>query len=360
MGAQSRARQVARNAVKLSSRATSQTYKELQVRDNQPGGAMLSPIGSNECSPFASCTSVSSCSLGLRPPPAALGVLCARHRKRIQKRSRLAPYVARSDESSRVTIQLPLFNESTVADRGSSMRSRRWTTRAIARDPGARRLDRRDGRARPRATVERLRAEGSTRCTSTARPHRLQGRRARQRPRGRQGRARRHLRRRLHPAARLRPLDRRAHFADPKVGMVQTRWGHLNRDVSILTQDPGAHARRPPPRREPRALRRRLPLQLLGHRRHVAPRGHRRAPAAGSTTRSPRTSTSRTARSSRAGSSSTARTWSRPPSSRRTSRRSARSSTAGPRAPCRRRASCSAACCARPHARAARSRRSST
>ncbi len=26
------------------------------------------------------------------------------------------------------------------------------------------------------------------------------------------------------------------HFQDPKVGMVQTRWGHLNRDVSILTK----------------------------------------------------------------------------------------------------------------------------
>ena len=27
-----------------------------------------------------------------------------------------------------------------------------------------------------------------------------------------------------------------AHFKDPKVGMVQTRWGHLNRDVSVLTK----------------------------------------------------------------------------------------------------------------------------
>ena len=46
-----------------------------------------------------------------------------------------------------------------------------------------------------------------------------------------------------------------------------------------------------------------------------------------------------TARSSPAGSSSTARTSSRPPSSPRTSAPSARSSSAGPRAPCRRRAS---------------------
>jgi cellulose synthase/poly-beta-1,6-N-acetylglucosamine synthase-like glycosyltransferase len=54
----------------------------------------------------------------------------------------------------------------------------------------------------------------------------------------------------------------------------------------------GPHARRPPPRREPRALRRRAPLQLLGHRRHVAQsEAIYSTPAAGSTTRSPRTST---------------------------------------------------------------------
>src|SRR6202007_2699767 len=26
------------------------------------------------------------------------------------------------------------------------------------------------------------------------------------------------------------------HFADPKVGMVQARWGHINRDYSLLTE----------------------------------------------------------------------------------------------------------------------------
>ena len=26
------------------------------------------------------------------------------------------------------------------------------------------------------------------------------------------------------------------HFDDPKVGMVQVRWGHINRDYSLLTQ----------------------------------------------------------------------------------------------------------------------------
>ena len=43
------------------------------------------------------------------------------------------------------------------------------------------------------------------------------------------------------------------HFADPKVGMVQARWGHINQDYSLLTQDPGDPARRP---LRPRARRR--------------------------------------------------------------------------------------------------------
>jgi hypothetical protein len=96
------------------------------------------------------------------------------------------------------------------------------------------------------------------------------------------------------------------HFADPKVGCVQARWGHLNRDHSILTRVQA--------------------LMLDGHHmvenrarfggvssstsRAPAASGAARpsaTPAAGSTTPSPKTSTSPTARSSRAGSSSTAR-----------------------------------------------------
>ena len=70
-----------------------------------------------------------------------------------------------------------------------------------------------------------------------------------------------------------------------KVGMVQVRWGHLNRDYSLLTQvqsilldghfiieHTGAQPRRPL-------------LQLQRHRGHLAPRRHRRRAAAGSTTR---------------------------------------------------------------------------
>ena len=65
------------------------------------------------------------------------------------------------------------------------------------------------------------------------------------------------------------------HFAEPKVGMVQTRWTHLNRDYSILTQIEGIlldghfvleHGGRS----HAGSL-----LQFQWHRRHVAPRGHR-------------------------------------------------------------------------------------
>jgi glycosyltransferase involved in cell wall biosynthesis len=66
------------------------------------------------------------------------------------------------------------------------------------------------------------------------------------------------------------------HFAEPEIGMVQTRWTHLNRDYSMLTQIEAIlldghfvhRARRPRPHR-------RL-LQLQRHRRHVAHPGHRR------------------------------------------------------------------------------------
>ena len=66
------------------------------------------------------------------------------------------------------------------------------------------------------------------------------------------------------------------HFAEPEIGMVQTRWTHLNRDYSMLTQieailldghfvlEHGARARS------------RRVLQLQRHGRHVAAPGHLR------------------------------------------------------------------------------------
>ena len=51
-----------------------------------------------------------------------------------------------------------------------------------------------------------------------------------------QRRVRRHLRRRLRPDSPTSSPRLLPHFTDPKVGMVQARWGHINRDYSLLTQ----------------------------------------------------------------------------------------------------------------------------
>ena len=74
-------------------------------------------------------------------------------------------------------------------------------------------------------------------------------------------------------------------FADPKIAMVQARWGHINQDYSLLTKIQSIlldghfvleHGGR---------NRAGLLLQLQRHRRHLAPRRRSSTPAAGSTTR---------------------------------------------------------------------------
>ena len=50
-----------------------------------------------------------------------------------------------------------------------------------------------------------------------------------------EGRVCRHLRRRLRSAGGLAARTIH-HFTDPKIGMVQTRWTHLNRNYSFLTE----------------------------------------------------------------------------------------------------------------------------
>ena len=91
-------------------------------------------------------------------------------------------------------------------------------------------------------------------------------------------------------------------------GMVQVRWEHLNRDYSRAHPVPGASSSTATSSSStPRATARGALLQLQRHRRRLAARDASTTPAAGSTTRSPRTSTSPTARSSRAGSSSSCR-----------------------------------------------------
>jgi hypothetical protein len=91
------------------------------------------------------------------------------------------------------------------------------------------------------------------------------------------------------------------YFADPKVGMVQVRWEHINREFSTLTQ-----ARRLPRRALHDRAHRPQPLgallQLQRHRRHLAAQHHPGRRGAGSTTPLTRTWTCPTAPSSRAGS----------------------------------------------------------
>lgn len=162
-----------------------------------------------------------------------LVILCARHRRGIAQ-AQLAPPIVERDLPT-VTIQLPLFNESTVAAR---------LLDAVAKMdyPGDRLEiqvldDSTDETAdQVRAHVERLRARGF----DFVYIHRVD----------RTGYKAGALDAGLKVAKGeliavfdadfipqpdfLRSIV--AHFQDPKVGMVQTRWGHLNRDVSNLTK----------------------------------------------------------------------------------------------------------------------------
>ena len=127
-------------------------------------------------------------------------------------------------------VQLPLYNERYVVER---------LLEAVARlDYPARRLEIQvldDSTDETRAIVARdgreLRARGHRgRAPPPRRAHGFQGRRARRRARASRA------------ASSIAVFDadfvpapdflRRLvpHFADPRVGMVQARWGHLNRD----------------------------------------------------------------------------------------------------------------------------------
>ena len=224
-----------------------------------------------------------------------------------------------------------------------------------ARDPGARRLDgreppdgAREGRAAPRRSAgarrghaRRLGRRARHRLHPSHRPHRLQGRRARRGPR--RSRRASSSRSSTPTSSRSRHFlrDLVPHFVatNAKVGMVQARWGHMNRDLSLLTRVQalmldGHHLV------ENRArCGGGLALQLLRHRRHVAQGRHRaerrlaaRHAHRGSRSLLPRADGGLELRLPRE-----RRLARRAPRGR--AARSARSSSAGPRAPCRRRAS---------------------
>ncbi len=108
-----------------------------------------------------------------------------------------------------------------------------------------------------------------------------------------------------------------AYFAsDPKVGMVQARWGHLNQRLLAADADPVDPARRALRARARRPQSRGLLLQFQRHGRRVAPRDDRRRRrlAARHADRGPRSQLPRPA--ARAGASSSCRTSCRRPKCR--------------------------------------------
>jgi cellulose synthase/poly-beta-1,6-N-acetylglucosamine synthase-like glycosyltransferase len=166
-----------------------------------------------------------------------LVILCRIHRKRIAETIESAPFASETDLAKlpHVTIQLPLFNESTVAPR---------LLDAVAKmDYPAERLEIQvlddstdETQSLVRAHVERLRERG----IDAVYIHRVD----------RTGYKAGALENGLKTAKGeliavfdadfvpqpdfVRAIVR--HFDDPKIAMVQTRWGHMNRDVSVLTK----------------------------------------------------------------------------------------------------------------------------
>ncbi|MDI1431979.1 cellulose synthase family protein [Polyangium sorediatum] len=162
-----------------------------------------------------------------------LVVLCLRHRRAIE-RAKQMPHVAEED-LPRVTIQLPLFNESTVAAR---------LLEATARmDYPADKLEIQvlddstdETQALVRAHVDRLRERGVD-AVYLHRTNRV-GYKAGALDEGLKV-AKGDLVAIFDADFIPQPSFVRSivgHFADPKIGMVQTRWGHLNREHSVLTK----------------------------------------------------------------------------------------------------------------------------
>jgi cellulose synthase/poly-beta-1,6-N-acetylglucosamine synthase-like glycosyltransferase len=159
--------------------------------------------------------------------------LCWRHRRALERKKQVL--LESSGELPFVTIQLPLFNEATVAAR---------LLDAVARtDYPSDRLEVQvlddstdETQALVRAHVERLAAEGKN-FVYVHRTNRA-GYKAGALAEGLKT-AKGDLIAIFDADFVPQPDFVRAcapHFRDPTVGMVQTRWGHLNRDHSLLTQ----------------------------------------------------------------------------------------------------------------------------
>ena len=156
-----------------------------------------------------------------------------KHRKKAASSDR-PPGVFAEDQLPSITVQLPIFNEQFVIDRLVEASTKMQYPREKLRNPGPRRLHRRD-RQVARAIVERYAALGH----NIAYIHRdnRQGFKAGAFEEGMPN-----------PTASSSPSStptcpagRLAHARDPslhrsRVGMVQTRWTHLNRNYSFLTE----------------------------------------------------------------------------------------------------------------------------
>ena len=159
--------------------------------------------------------------------------LCARHRRQLASVMHTPPI--RDEDLPAVTIQLPLFNESTVAARLlDAVAGIDYPTHLLEIQVLDDSTD--ETRALVRAHVERLRERG----IDAVYIHRVD----------RSGYKAGALDNGLKvakgsliavfdadfipPVGFLRAVV--GHFADPEVGMVQTRWGHINRDASVLTK----------------------------------------------------------------------------------------------------------------------------
>ena len=185
-----------------------------------------------------------------------------------------------------VTIQLPLYNEMYVADRLiEAVCAHRLSARA-ARNPGARRLDRRDARALPSWRSAGSPREGiDIKYLHRADRTRLQGRRARGRAEGRRAASSSPSSTPISfPTRRLPdPADAALRRSEGRHGAGAL--GPHQPGLLAADEDPVDPARRPLRPRARRPQPRRAVLQLQRHGRHLAPRSRSTTRAAGSTTR---------------------------------------------------------------------------
>jgi len=163
---------------------------------------------------------------------ATLVLQCLRYKRRIERASRALPLA--ESALPRITVQLPLYNEATVV--------RRLLDAAGSLDYPSELLELQvlddstdETQAIARAAVEELRERGVN-ASYVRRPNR-HGYKAGALDYGLQqatGELIAIFDADFVPQASfLRDIV--GHFADPRIGMVQTRWGHMNRDHSLFT-----------------------------------------------------------------------------------------------------------------------------